>query len=133
MNAIAKDALKGMRAETAGEFYCAFGTSDVADVVAKIQEVKPDVVLSTIAGETNLAFYSKLRQARVTPDQIPVISCSIGERELSKMDARRPGRPLLGLGLLPVGRPPGKQGVRPQVQGEVRRGPGDERRDGGVV
>ena len=88
VNAIAKDALKGMGAETVGEEYCAFGTSDVKDMVAKIQQVKPDVVLSTIAGETNLAFYSRLRQAGVTPDQIPVISCSVGENELRKMDPK---------------------------------------------
>lgn len=88
VNAIAKDAIKGMGAETVGEEYCFFGTSDVKDLVAKIRQVKPDVVLSTIAGETNLAFYSKLREAGVTPDQIPVISCSVGENELRKMDPK---------------------------------------------
>ncbi len=88
VNAIAKDALKGMGAETVGEEYCAFGTSDVKDMVAKIRQAKPDVVLSTIAGETNLAFYSRLRQAGVTLDQIPVISCSVGENELRKMDPK---------------------------------------------
>jgi urea transport system substrate-binding protein len=88
VNEIVKDALKGMGAELAGEEYCAFGTSDVREMVAKIKAVKPDVVLSTIAGETNIAFYKSLRQAGITPDQVPVISCSIAENELSKMDAK---------------------------------------------
>lgn len=86
VNEIVKDALKGLGAQLAGEEYCDFGTSDVQALVAKIREVEPDVVLSTIAGETNLAFYKSLRQAGVTPDETPVISFSIAENELAKME-----------------------------------------------
>lgn len=85
INAIISDALQGLGAERAGEEYITFGSSDVADVVAKIQKVKPDVVLSTIAGDTNLAFYARLRQVGITPEAIPVVSFSIAEVELSKM------------------------------------------------
>jgi urea transport system substrate-binding protein len=85
INAIISDALQGLGAERVGEEYITFGSSDVAEVISKIQKVKPDVVLSTIAGDTNLAFYSRLRQVGITPEAIPVVSFSIAEDELRKM------------------------------------------------
>jgi len=88
VNAIAKDALKGMGGELVGEEYCPFGATEADALVAKIKEVQPDVVLSTIAGETNLAFYSRLRNQGITPDKIPVVSFSIAENELQKMEIK---------------------------------------------
>jgi urea transport system substrate-binding protein len=85
VNEIIKDQLKALGAELVGERYITFGSSDVKDVVEAIQRAKPDVVLSAVVGDTNLAFYPALRRVGITPEKIPVISFSIAEDELRKL------------------------------------------------
>lgn len=88
VNEIIKDALKGLGAELAGEEYIPFGSTDVANAIASIEKAKPDVVFSTIAGDTNLAFYAKLRQMVGGSKPTPVVSFSIAENELRKIPPR---------------------------------------------
>ncbi len=88
VNAIVKDQLTAIGAELAGEEYIFFGSSDVDDVIAEIVKSKPDVILSAVVGDSNLAFYSKLRAAGITPEKTPVFSFSIGEDELRKLSAK---------------------------------------------
>jgi urea transport system substrate-binding protein len=85
VNAIIADQLKAIGAELAGERYITFGSSDVKEVIEAIRQAKPDVILSSVVGDTNLAFYPALRQAGLTPEKTPVISFSIAEDELRKM------------------------------------------------
>jgi urea transport system substrate-binding protein len=85
-NEIIKDNLLELGAELVGEEYLPLGTSDVKPVVAKIVEAKPDVILNTINGDTNIAFYSELRAAGVTPETVPTISFSVGEGELQHLN-----------------------------------------------
>ena len=85
VNAIVGDQLRALGAERVGESYVAFGSSDVAGVVARIVAAKPDVVLSTVVGDSNRAFYPALREAGVRPDRTPVISFSIAEDELREL------------------------------------------------
>jgi len=51
-------------------------------VVDAIRDAKPDVVLSTINGDSNLDFYNQLVAAGITADQIPVMAFSVAEDEL---------------------------------------------------
>lgn len=89
VNAIIKDALKGLDGTAVGEEYVAFGSADVSAAIDAIQKSKPDVVFSTIAGESNLAFYARLHQAAgETNKSVPVISFSIAENELRAIPAR---------------------------------------------
>ena len=55
---------------------------DFDEIVAKIKESKPDVVLNTINGDSNRAFFEALRAAGIDHRQIPVMSFSIAEDEL---------------------------------------------------
>ncbi|MEM7292383.1 MAG: transporter substrate-binding protein [Pseudomonadota bacterium] len=48
---------------------------------------EPDVILNTLNGDSNTAFFSRLRAAGVSPDHIPTVSFSIGENELRYLDA----------------------------------------------
>jgi urea transport system substrate-binding protein len=82
---IVKDQLRAIGAELVGEEYIPFGSNQVEGVVAKIDAAHPDVVLSTVVGETNLAFYQRLRRAGIRADTIPVISFSMAEEELRQM------------------------------------------------
>ncbi len=72
----------------AGEEYVLYGSTAVDDLVAAIKRAKPDVVISTVVGDTNLVFYRKLAEAGIGPREVPVISFSIAEDELRHMPVR---------------------------------------------
>lgn len=88
VNAIARDYLGSLGATVAGEEYVLYGSTQVDDLIAAIKRARPDVVISTVAGDTNLAFYRKLAEAGIGPREVPVISFSIAEAELRHMPAR---------------------------------------------
>ena len=81
-NEIIKLRLASFGATPVGEEYRAFGSSDFDEIVAKIKQSKPDVVLNTINGDSNLAFFKALHAANIDHRQIPVMSFSIAEDEL---------------------------------------------------
>ncbi len=58
------------------------GTSEVKDVVAKIADSQADVILNTISGDTNVAFFRALRAAGISPEKTPTLSFHLGENEL---------------------------------------------------
>lgn len=83
---IIKDQLKELGAELTGEAFIPLGSPDVKTTVQQIQELKPDVILNSINGDTNIAFFAELRNAGITPENIPTISFSIGEAELQHLN-----------------------------------------------
>ena len=58
------------------------GSTDVDAAVRAIVAAKPDVVLSSVVGDSALAFAKKLRAAGIRPEQMPVMTFAIGENEL---------------------------------------------------
>lgn len=85
-NAIIKDELKRQGGTVVGEEYLLLGSKDVDGMIAKIKAAKPDVILNTINGDSNVEFFKKLRAAGITPKDIPTISFSIAEDELRSMN-----------------------------------------------
>jgi urea ABC transporter urea binding protein len=85
VNEIAKDQLKALGAECVGESYILFGSADVAPSVDAIRKANPDVIISTVVGDTNGPFYQKLQTAGILPERTPVVSFSIAEDELRKL------------------------------------------------
>jgi urea transport system substrate-binding protein len=81
-NAIIKDQLGALRGEVLGEEYILLGSREVEEAVRKIVETQPEVILNTINGDTNIAFFRELRAAGVTAAEIPTMSFSIAEDEL---------------------------------------------------
>ena len=53
---------------------------------------KPTAVVSTINGDANIPFYLELANQEVSAEDIPVVAFSVGEEELSGLDAE----PLVG-------------------------------------
>jgi urea transport system substrate-binding protein len=84
---ILKDDLKRAGAEVVGEAYVPLGCQKVEAAVAALVRAKPDMVLNTIYGDTNLAFFRALRGAGITPANIPVLSFSISAEGLRTLDA----------------------------------------------
>ncbi|MCP4267485.1 MAG: urea ABC transporter substrate-binding protein [Candidatus Brocadiaceae bacterium] len=81
-NAIIKDQASALGAEIVGEEYVLLGSSDVGNVIMEIAEKKPDVIINTLNGDTNITFFRELRKAGITSDKIPTMSFSITEVEL---------------------------------------------------
>jgi len=84
-NEILKDKLKDLGATVVGEEYVELGDTEVSRQVQKIVDAKPDVILNSINGDSNVAFFRALRRAGITPQNVPVMSFSIGEQELLSM------------------------------------------------
>lgn len=84
-NAIIRDQVTALQGSIVGEDYLILGSTAVSDVVARIARTKPDMVLNTLNGETNVAFFRALREAGFTADDMPVVSFSVGENELQSM------------------------------------------------
>jgi urea transport system substrate-binding protein len=86
-NAIIRDQLKTLGGEIVGEEYLPLGTFDVQSTVDKIVAAKPDAILNTINGDTNVPFFARLRAAKITPGEVSTISFSVGEQELRRLDS----------------------------------------------
>ncbi len=71
-----------------GEEYVIYGSQAVDGLVGAIKRADPDVVISTVVGDANLAFYRKLAEAGLSPRDVPVISFSIAEDELRHLPVR---------------------------------------------
>ena len=83
---IIKDQLKELGAELVGEEFLLLGSTDVQSIIEKVKDTQPDVILNSINGDSNTAFFTKLRKAGITPQTVPTISFSIGEEELRHLD-----------------------------------------------
>jgi urea transport system substrate-binding protein len=81
-NLIIKNQLKAEGGETVAEEYTPMGHTDYTTVVAKIKEQKPDAILNTLNGDSNVAFFKQLKAAGITAEEIPVMSFSVAEEEL---------------------------------------------------
>ncbi len=82
VNAIVKDQLTGLGAELAGEAYVPFGATDVEDVARQIAAAEPDVILSTVVGDSALPFARAVRAAGLEPGTTPIVTFAVGENEL---------------------------------------------------
>jgi urea transport system substrate-binding protein len=79
---IIKDQLRHLGGEVVGEAYLLLGEQQMDGLIEAIQTAQPDMILSTINGDSNIGFFRGLRAAGVTPASVPCLSFSIGEQEL---------------------------------------------------
>jgi urea transport system substrate-binding protein len=79
-NRIIRDMVVASGGEVLGERYLPLGSADVAAVLADIRRLKPDVVLNTINGDSNAAFFKGLRAAGL--ERTPLMSFSVTEDEM---------------------------------------------------
>ncbi len=68
-----------------GEKYIPFGDTDVSEAIKEIVASKPDLILNTINGDTNAAFFRALLRAGIRAEQTPVLSFSIAENDLRSL------------------------------------------------
>ena len=80
-NHIIKDLVTFQQGQVLAEHYLPLGSTDVSHVINEIDRLKPDVILNTINGDSNIAFFKALKQTL----HIPVISYSIGNVEIAQI------------------------------------------------
>jgi urea transport system substrate-binding protein len=84
-NLIVKRSLAAAGLEPAGTAYVPLGHRQFAGAVEMILASKADCVLSTLNGDSNIAFFAALAEAGIDPEDIPVVSTSVGEDELRNL------------------------------------------------
>ncbi|MCM1983586.1 transporter substrate-binding protein [Lyngbya confervoides] len=68
-----------------GEDYVPLGCQSFEAILAKIQAARPDVIFSTLNGDSNLGFYRQYHQAGLAAVDLPVMATSITEVELQQL------------------------------------------------
>ena len=81
-NKLVRQYVEGRGAAVLGEDYRPLGARDFDAVVADIQKERPDFVLNTLNGDSNIAFFRALHAAGLKAADLPVFSFSIAEGEV---------------------------------------------------
>jgi len=81
VNQIIKDLVIAQNGTILAEEYLPLGENKLQAIISDIKEKQPDVILNTINGDSNIAFFKALKQMA----KIPVISYSIAEPELAQI------------------------------------------------
>jgi urea transport system substrate-binding protein len=87
-NAIIKDYLRLYGGTAVGEEYVPLGGDDFTAIARAIVRARPDVILNTVNGASNIGLFRALRAARIRPGRTPVVSFSIAEQEVQQIGAR---------------------------------------------
>jgi urea transport system substrate-binding protein len=87
-NAVIRDEAKARGCEIVGEEYLLLGSTDVGPVIQKIAQAKPDLIVNTINGDTNVAFFRAMRRAGIKSKDVPTLSFSVYEGVLSSLSSR---------------------------------------------
>ena len=86
-NLIINKQLEAAGIEAVGEEYTPLGHTEYSTVISKIREADPDVVFSTLNGDSNVAFFKQLKDAGVSAEDLPTLSVSVAEEELTGIGA----------------------------------------------
>lgn len=81
-NKIIKAQLKQLEGNCVGEEYVPMGYTDFSGIIQKIKNANPDVIINTLNGDSNVAFFKQLAENEITAEKIPVMSFSIAEEEV---------------------------------------------------
>ncbi|MDY7013508.1 MAG: urea ABC transporter substrate-binding protein [Cyanobacteriota bacterium] len=68
-----------------GEQYLPLGATNFEAIAAFIAQVKPDVVLNALNGDSNIAFYKHCKAAGLDPQDTPILAVSVAEEELRRI------------------------------------------------
>jgi urea transport system substrate-binding protein len=82
-NRIIRAQLGNLEGECVGETYVPMGHQDFAEVIEEIKVEKPDVIINSLNGDSNIYFFKQLAEAGFTADNMPIMSFSISEEEVS--------------------------------------------------
>ncbi|MEZ0496957.1 urea ABC transporter substrate-binding protein [Sphingomonas sp. IW22] len=84
-NLILKKHIEKAGLQVLGESYVPLGGTDFSGVIARIRQAKPAIIINTLNGDSNVAFFKQMAAAGLGSKTIPVMSFSIGEQEAQAM------------------------------------------------
>ena len=84
-NNYCKKLLAGLGAEVIREEYVPLGHSEFSSVVNKFRSEKPDVIFSTVVGDSVVALHRQYRAAGLDPEKMPMASLTTSENEVAAM------------------------------------------------
>ena len=87
-NKIAGDVVGFSGGKVVGEEYVRFGGKDFTAITGKISRIKPDIILSSVKGESNFKFLEALYNAGISSSKTKIILLSMTGWELSQMKDR---------------------------------------------
>lgn len=86
-NKIIKAQVTAKGGTVTGEEYTPLGYTDYSTIINKIKEQKPQVILNTLNGDSNVAFFKQLKSMGITSKDLTVMSFSIAEEEVRGIGA----------------------------------------------
>ena len=84
-NKIIKAQLKDLDALCVGEKYVSMEEDRFHSIIKEIQDAKPDVIINTLNGNSNISFFVQYHNAGLNVDSIPIMSFSIAENEINEI------------------------------------------------
>jgi len=87
INLIIKAQLNQSEAIVAGEAYVPLGEEDFTAITQQLRTSPPDVILNTMYGTSNLAFFQQLREAGFSSFDMTVMAIGVAEEEVRQIGA----------------------------------------------
>jgi urea transport system substrate-binding protein len=86
-NTIIKAQLEENGGTVVGEDYLPLGNTEVTPIIARIRAALPEggVIFNSLNGDSNVAFFTQLQGAGMTPEDYPVMSVSVAEEEVRQI------------------------------------------------
>ncbi|MEQ8348963.1 MAG: transporter substrate-binding domain-containing protein [Sneathiellaceae bacterium] len=84
-NNYCKKLLEGLGAEVVDEEYVPLGHSEFSSVINKFRSEKPDVIFSTVVGDSVVALHRQYHAAGLDPAKMPMASLTTSENEVAAM------------------------------------------------
>lgn len=98
LGAVLRDFVMLKGGQVLGERYLAPGSQDVGGIMADLMKLQPDLVVSTISGDSNQAFFDALVTAGLT--DLPLLSLHAAEPEMRAFERGRLDRHFTAWGYL---------------------------------
>jgi urea transport system substrate-binding protein len=86
-NKLARASVTKQGGSIVGEDYLPLGNIEFSSVINKIKAAKPDIVLSTIVGSSNVAFYKQLKAAGIDSSNQTLMALAVTEEEVTGIGA----------------------------------------------
>lgn len=86
-NKLARASVTKQGGSIVGEDYLPLSNIEFSSVINKIKAAKPDIVLSTIVGGSNVAFYKQLKAAGIDSSNQTLMALAVTEEEITGIGA----------------------------------------------
>lgn len=84
-NNYCKKLLEQLGGEVVAEEYVPLGHSEFSSVINKIKSTEPNVIFSTVVGDSVVALHRQYRAAGLDPEKMPMASLTTSENEVAAM------------------------------------------------